>query len=187
LDSAVSLGYTNLNVLDTHKEFSNIRNEQAFKVLRQRVYESDFPCMANSKAREFDFWIGDWEVYVTGTQTYAGHNKIEMVSGGCALLENWKSNSSEGKSLNFIDPLSGKWKQTWVGSYPSGIQEFVQGAYKDGAMRFIFETTDVLGNKLMGRFIFYNEKQGQVRQFNETSADSGKTWSTSYDYTYFRK
>ena len=149
--------------------------------------QANFPCMTNPKAREFDFWIGDWEVYVTGTQTYSGHNKIERVSGGCALLENWKSNSSEGKSLNFIDPLSGTWKQMWVGSYPFGIQEFVKGVYKDGAMRFIFETTDAQGNKLVGRFIFYNEKPGQVRQFNETSADGGKTWVTSYDYTYFRK
>lgn len=39
----------------------------------------------------------------------------------------------------------------------------------------------------MGRFIFYNEKTGQVRQFNETSSDGGKSWTTSYDYTYVLK
>jgi tetratricopeptide (TPR) repeat protein len=187
LDSAAKLGYVNLKLVDTHDDFKNIRGEQQFKKIREQIYINLNPCMTNAKAREFDFWIGDWNVYVTGTKNYAGHNKIEMSSGGCALLENWDSNASSGKSLNFIDPATGKWRQTWVGSYPNGIQDFTDGEYKDGAMRFIFETTDAKGNKVIGRFIFYNEKPGQVRQFNETSADNGKTWVTSYDFTYFRK
>ncbi len=187
LDSAISLGYSNLGFLDTHEDFNNVRNETKFKELRQKVYSTIFPCMANPKVREFDFWIGDWDVYVTGTKTYAGHNKIEMIAGGCALLENWDSNASTGKSLNFIDPLTGKWRQTWVGSYAVGIQDFVEGEYKDGEMRFVFETTDAQRNKIIGRFIFYNEKPTQVRQFNEASSDGGKTWVTSYDYTYIRK
>ena len=132
-------------------------------------------------------WIGDWDVYLTGTKTYAGHNKIEMTSGGCALLESWESKSSTGKSLNFIDPLTQTWKQTWVGSYQSGIQEFVNGEYKDGAMRFVFGNKNAQGVKIMGRFIFYNEKPGQVRQFNETSSDGGKIRITNYDYTYIKK
>ena len=54
-------------------------------------------------------------------------------------------------------------------------------------MRFEFETKDAQGNKITGRFIFYNEGPNQVRQFNETSANGGKTWTTSYDFTYIRK
>lgn len=187
LDSAAKFGYVNLNLVDSHEDFKTIREEQRFKEIRQRIYLNLNPCLTNSKAREFDFWIGDWEVYVTGTKNYAGHNKIEMASGGCALLENWDSNASSGKSLNFVDPLTGKWRQTWVGSYANGIQDFTNGEYKDGAMRFVFETANTQGNKIIGRFIFYNEKPGQVRQFNETSADGGKTWITSYDFTYVRK
>ena len=80
LDSAITLGYTNLKLLDTTEDFKNIRDVQKFKDLRQRVYATVFPCMSNPRAREFDFWIGDWEVYVTGTKSYAGHNKIEMVA-----------------------------------------------------------------------------------------------------------
>jgi len=40
--------------------------------------------------------------------------------------------------------------------------------------------------KIIGRFIFYNEGPNQVRQFNEQSSDGGKTWTTSYDLTYKR-
>lgn len=125
LDSAVKLGYSNLNLLDTHADYTNLLEEPKYKQLRQLVYTRNFPCMANSQARQFDFWIGEWVVYITGTQTLAGNSKIEMIAGGCALLENWDSKASNGKSLNFVDPITNKWKQTWVGSYVAGIQEFV--------------------------------------------------------------
>ncbi len=187
LDSAIALGYSNLKLVDTNEDLKNIREDKKFKEIRDRLYNRLFPCMTNPKAREFDFWIGEWDVYVTGTKNFAGNSKIEMISGGCAILENWESNASSGKSLNFIDPHTNKWRQTWVGSYAFGTQDFTDGEYKDGAMRFVFEGTNPNGQKFMGRFIFFNEKPGQVRQFNETSVDGGKTWTTSYDFTYLRK
>lgn len=187
LDSAARQGYVNLTLIDSNEDFANVRNDERFKAARQKVYNNAYPCMNNPKAREFDFWIGEWEVYVTGTKSLAGHSKVDMISRGCALLENWDSSGSSGKSLNFVDPNTGKWRQTWVGSYAFGIQDFVQGEYKDGAMRFAFEGINAQGKKFIGRFIFYNEKPGQVRQFNETSLDGGKTWVTSYDFTYLKK
>ena len=187
LDSAVSAGYGLLNELDTLKDYDNIRNDIRFKKARDRVYAIANPCMVNPQAREFDFWIGEWDVYPTGAKNIVGHSLIQMIASGCAILENWTSPASNGKSLNFVDPISNKWKQVWVGSYVNGIQDFINGEYKDGAMRFTFETTDPQGNKVIGRFIFYNQSPNQVRQFNETSADNGKTWVTSYDFTYIRK
>jgi hypothetical protein len=86
-----------------------------------------------------------------------------------------------------VDPVSNKWKQSWAGSYVNGRQEFTNGEYKDSAMRFVFEMTGPQGNKIIGRFIFYNQGPNQVRQFNETSGDGGKTWATTYDFTYVRK
>jgi len=187
LDSAINNGYSNLGEMDTLKAFDNIRNDAAFQLLKKNVYALAFPCMANPHAREFDFWVGEWDVYVTGTKTVAGHSLIQMIANGCALLENWDSPGSNGKSINYIDPTNNKWKQAWAGSYANGVQEFVNGEYKDGAMRFSFETNNPQGQKIIGRFMFYNEKPGQVRQFNETSADGGKTWVTSYNYTYIKK
>ncbi len=107
------------------------------------------------------------------------------------VLENWTAVGDpphNGKSMNFVDPETNKWIQVWVGS--SGINNlnitrFYDGEYKDGAMRFVFDRT-VQGQKMIGRFIFYNEGPNQVRQFNEQSMDGGKTWTTSYDFTYKR-
>ncbi len=187
LDSAVHTGYLSFKELDTLADFSSMRDEKRFKDIRQQVYVTAYPCMGNPHAREFDFWVGEWDVYPTGAKNIAGHSLIQMIAGGCALLENWDSPASTGKSINFINPVNNKWKQSWAGSYASGIQEFVDGEYKDGAMRFTFETTNPQGAKIIGRLIFFNVAPGQVRQFNETSADGGKTWTTSYDFTYIRK
>ena len=187
LDKAVEAGYFNLKELDTSKEYTALQNDPKFKELRNKVYNALYPCVNNARAREFDFWIGEWNVYVTGTKNYAGHSLIQMISGGCAILENWDSPNSSGKSINFIDPNSNKWKQSWAGSYMKGIQEFVNGEYKDSAMHFEYETKDAQGKKFIGRLIFYNQGPNQVRQFNETSEDNGKTWTTNYDFTYIRK
>lgn len=187
LDSAVGAGYSNLPELDSLKEFNTLRNEPSFIKLREKMYGIAYPCMLDLHAREFDFWAGNWDVYPTGTKTVVGQSAVQIISGGCALLENWTSPASTGKSINYIDPVTNKWKQAWAGSYSAGIQEFVNGEYKDSAMRFVFEYKDAQGNRVIGRFIFYNEGPNQVRQFNETSADDGKTWTTSYDFTYIRK
>jgi hypothetical protein len=153
--------------------------------------EKAFPCLKDAHARQFDFWLGEWDVYNRGTTTLVGKSKIESASGGCMVLENWTALSGpphNGKSMNFVDPETGKWMQVWVGS--SGITNlnitrFYDGEYKDGAMRFVFDRT-IQGKKIVGRFIFYNESPNQVRQFNEQSIDGGKTWSTNYDFTYKR-
>src|SRR5947209_9963423 len=186
LQKAVDAGYLNYREIDTVKEFSTIQNNDNFKALKTKIYNTLFPCYTNQHAREFDFWIGEWDVYATGTKTSVGHSLVQMISGGCALLENWEGGNSSGKSINFIDPNTNKWKQSWSGSYANGNQEFVNGEYKDSAMRFEFATKDAQGKKLIGRFFFYNQGVNQVRQFNETSTDNGKTWNTNYDFTYKR-
>jgi len=188
LDSAVNNGYANFKELDTLIDFQAIRGGERFKKIRAQVYANANPCMADAHHREFDFWVGEWDVYQTAGKLPAGaHSSIQMISGGCAILENWESPNSNGKSINFIDPVTNKWKQSWAGNYANGTQEFVNGEYKDGAMRFEFTTTGPQGQQVTGHLIFYNQGPNQVRQFNETSADGGKTWTTNYDFTYVRK
>jgi hypothetical protein len=187
LDSALANGYISYPELDTLEDFSKIRNNVNFIAVRERLYNSIYPCYQDKHAREFDFWIGEWDVYVTGTNIYAGNSVIQRISGGCAILENWQSAVSEGKSLNFVNDSTHKWKQVWVGSYPNGKQDFVNGEYKDSVMRFAFTTTDAQGRTLQGKFSFFNQGPNQVRQLNETSSDDGKTWIVSYDFTYKRK
>jgi tetratricopeptide (TPR) repeat protein len=189
LDKAITAGYFNFNEMDTLKEFSHLQQNEKFKELRNKAYAKAYPCTADPKAREFDFWVGEWNAYPTGSNVLAGHSVIQIVSGGCMILENWTSAVApfNGKSMNFIDESTGKWEQVWVGSNGGGANFFVNGEYRDSAMRFDFEQTDPKGNKLNGRFTFFNQRPNQIRQLNETSPDNGKTWNTVYDFTYIRK
>jgi hypothetical protein len=163
-----------------------------FNSLAQNA-SNPFPCMNDKKLREFDFWIGDWDVYQNGTNVVVGESKIEMASGGCMILENWTAKGPvphNGKSMNYVNPVSGKWEQLWIGS--GGIntnnpQQFVNGEYTGGAMRFTFEQYSPQNQKQTGRFIFFNNGADEVRQFNEVSSDGGKTWTTVYDFIYKRK
>ena len=151
--------------------------------------DSAFPCSLDAKARVFDFWIGEWDAYITGTQKPAGHSVIQAASGGCMILENWTSGRGRyaGKSINFIDAATGKWQQVWVGSEGGGQHVFVNGEYRDSAMHFDFEQPGPDGKRQKGRFTFFNQGKNQVRQLNETSDDDGKTWKTQYDLTYIRR
>jgi tetratricopeptide (TPR) repeat protein len=189
LTQAIDAGYRNLTELDAAKDFDFIRSDARFSTQRERVFLLNYPCMASEQARQFDFWIGEWDAYVRGTEQLAGHSRIERASGGCMILENWTSAGPfDGKSINFVDPVTNKWKQVWVGSGASpNVSEFVNGEYRDGAMRFEFETTDQQGNKLLTHFHFYNENPDQVRQLFRTSTDGGATWTVGYDFTYKRK
>ena len=189
LDRALQLGYANLTELDTQKEFDNIRTDSRFAEVVKKANINVYPCMGNAQARQFDFWIGEWDAYVRGTNNLAGKSKIEMASGGCMILENWTSVGApfNGKSMNFVDPVSGKWKQIWVGSGGVNATEFLNGEYRDGAMRFEYETVNPQGVKQKVHFYFFNEGPDQVRQFHETSIDDGKTWTTTYDFTYKRR
>jgi hypothetical protein len=115
------------------------------------------------------------------------------MAGGCAILENWTSNSGlhapggyEGKSINFIDPTSHNWRQVWAGS-GQDVGIFEDGGYRDGAMRFSYRKTNPQGQPVEGHFIFFNLGPNRVRQFLDQSTDGGKTYSTVYDFIYLRR
>jgi len=191
LNAALKAGYTNLNELETAKEFNTIRKDPRFRAVIGRATENAFPCMKDSLSRAFDFWVGEWEAFVTGTNDIAGYSVIQKASGDCMILENWSSILSpfNGKSINFVDPKSGKWEQVWVGSNGGGnhVGRFYNGEYKNRVMQFDFEGVNPQGQKYIGRFRFFNEGPNKVRQLSETSTDEGNSWTTNYDFIYIRR
>ena len=76
------------------------------------------PACEAAEHRQFDFWLGDWEVF-GGPQfdQLLGRNRIEKVSGGCALAEHWVNSAGrDGHSLNVYEPARKQWTQFWIGS-----------------------------------------------------------------------
>jgi hypothetical protein len=145
-----------------------------------------FPCDTMPKARELDFWIGEWEVFAPGGNP-AGRSVIQKVSNGCALLENWASGvGGTGKSLNFWNARAGYWQQTWIGAMGGPI-EFRDGVLRDSTMSFLAHQAGPQGEPLLSRLSFTRLAEHRVRQHAEVSRDGGRTWTTTYDFLYLRK
>ena len=187
LKKASESGYQDINEINRIKDFDAVKSSKEFKELYKKIYEKAYPCSVDPKSKEFDFWIGEWDVYQNGTNVLVGHSLVQKIAGECALLENWTalSGTGTGKSLNYYDPVANSWEQDWIGS-GGGPQRYVNGMYKDSAMRFTYENI-TNGKKTSGNFIFYNLGPGKVRQYQDSSDDNGKTSTVSYDFIYIRK
>lgn len=144
------------------------------------------PCSTEPHSHDFDFWIGQWDVYQTGTKTLIGHSMVQSIAGGCAILENWTDTKDHtGKSINYFNPATGNWEQDWIGS-SGGPQRYLNGIYKDSVMHFTYSR--IVKNKpVTGNFKFYNMGKNTVRQYQDINNDDGKTVTVSYDLTYVRK
>jgi len=150
------------------------------------------PCTTDPVYRQFDFWIGEWDVYAKNGKK-AGDSKIDLILDSCIILENWKSaNFSQGvyyagKSFNTYNSTSKQWQQTWVDNV-GGSTEFLEGHFENN--RMIFQTKPFQFSKdtvAVRRLTFYNLDVNKVRQHGEISKDGGRTWSTEYDLEYRRK
>ena len=142
------------------------------------------PCGAKPEYRQFDFWIGEWDVQAGGN--HAGTNSVQLILGDCVIFENWTgARGMTGKSFNIYNAATGKWQQTWVDSSGNALELY--GEFKDGAMRLIGEKPGPSGGKIINKLTFIPLEGGRVRQLWESSRDDGKTWNTVFDGLYIKK
>ena len=96
------------------------------------------PCSEDA-FKQFDFWLGDWQV-TTPDGTVAGINKITREENGCLILETWESsNGGTGQSYNYYNPASEKWRQVWVS--PGLIIDYEGGLTETGSMKLVGTVT----------------------------------------------
>jgi hypothetical protein len=144
--------------------------------------QTPVPAAAPPEARQFDFWIGDWEVFNPAGQKI-GVNRIELVAGGYALLENWTDvRGASGKSLNSYKRRTKQWQQYWVGS--GGQTAEYKGGLVDGKMVMIADVADAQGRPSLTRGIWTPNADGTVTQVFETSNDQGLTWTNVFTGHY---
>lgn len=137
--------------------------------------------------RAFDFWIGEWDAYVSGTENLAGRSSVRSEDAGCVITEHWNSVGQpySGRSLNLYDRQSGDWEQFWVDS-TGEVTRFVGGPYEGGMRLTDPANMTARGGPIQTRMTFTPNADGSVRQHGESSPD-GVTWTTRYDFTYRRR
>lgn len=186
IDRLLQAGFINVQMLRTHPDLEALRAHPGFVEAIERVDRAARPCVYAPEYRQFDFWIGEWDVFVTGTQNQAGTSSIESILDSCILFENWTGgNGYTGKSFNLYNATDKKWEQIWVDSR-GGMIKFV-GEGRDGNLYYTADTKQSDGTVHQRRLTFFNLGSDRVRQFSERTTDGGKTWSVEYDLTYVRK
>ena len=137
-----------------------------------------------SPEHDFDFWIGEWEVFgPKGKQL--GVSSITAVLGTGALAEHWRGlGEIEGRSLNSYDPVRGCWHQTWVDS--GGSVLLLDGGLVDGSM--VLEGLAPLedGSTPQPQRITWTPVVDGVRQHWQTRAGDDDPWTTLFDGHYRR-
>ena len=132
------------------------------------------PC-TRPEHRQFDFWIGDWQVHKPDG-TFVGINRITREYGGCVIHERYATGKGySGESLNSYDAARKVWHQTWVDD--SGLLLTLEGRW-DGK-QMVLE-----GNRQ--RITWTPDAAGGVRQLWEAADDKG-AWSVVFDGRYTRK
>mgnify|MGYP000748951340 CR=1 FL=1 len=146
------------------------------------------PCRNDPAFAAFDFWVGEWDVYATGSDEKMADSRIEKPHNGCGVIETWMPLSGPGgNSISNLEPATGRWHQKWVGARP-GMVEFEGGPVGNG-MILTGYWADVGGPGRHGliRMTYTPQPDKSVRQFGEVSYDHGQSWETSFDLTYRRK
>ena len=188
LTEAVKQGFSQPEQMTTDLDLQSIRSDAHFAPLLDQAKRNQAPCDYTAENRQFDFWVGQWNVVSTADGVARGASHIERELGNCVIWENWTSQGSgyAGKSYNIYNTNLKRWEQFWVDN-AGGMIHF-HGGLKDGVMDFwTDEIPQPDGTKLLRHLQFFNLSTDKVRQFSQGSTDGGKTWHVEYDLTYLRK
>jgi tetratricopeptide (TPR) repeat protein len=188
LQKALDAGYNELEQFDSDAHLASLRGDPRLAKMRQAVEHNLKPCASTPENRQFDFWLGEWNVETTQGGVPAGQSKIELILGDCVIQENWQSdgNPYSGKSYNIYDTALKRWEQFWVDNSAGNI--FFYGGFKDGEMDYwTDEIPQPSGPSLKRHLQFIKLSPDKVRQYSQGSTDGGKTWKPEYDFMYIRK
>lgn len=176
-------GFSNYTLI-TQAEFEPLTDHARYQVVRDSVHRRSFPCHYDPNYTHFDFWVGEWEVYVG--ENKVGENTISKQKGGCALLEQYTTaRDYVGQSHNYYDPADGLWKQTWIDN-SSGIMKYVESERKEDYLQFISTSESRPASYVNLRMTFSKNADGSVRQHIEQQDQEG-SWQTAFDGKYVRK
>lgn len=157
------------------------------------------PC-PTPEARQFDFWIGEWDVvnrnrqpesrrwYETGRST----DRVYTVVDGCGIVEHWRGNALGqfivGFSVRAWNPASSTWEMALL--WPtSGRPAWggLEGVFRHGRGSFLTDGVTPEGDTVLTRFTFSDITPGTLRWQNGSSRDGGITWSSTWIMEFTRR
>lgn len=147
-----------------------------------------------TEARQFDFWIGEWDVNLRMIQTdktwrdsVKAKVKIYPILGGKAILELWDSKPIKGFSLRYYDPAKKKWVLylNWPNNSRSSIGS-LEGGFRHARGEFFSTSEGTDGKETISRYTFCDITENSLRWDDAFSKDGGKTWTNNWIMEFTR-
>lgn len=183
LKKVAEYGGANAETIEGATEFRNLKGVAEFGKLVKAADLAANPCKADPAFRQFDFWLGEWDVH-NPQGIVVGSSSITKDLEGCVIDEHYTTPTYAGKSINIYDRSDSKWHQTWV-DIKGALSEYT-GGIRDGKMVYVANERQN-GRDVMLRMTFTPLEDGSVRQYGEVSFDGGMTWTMRYNLRYTKK
>lgn len=136
------------------------------------------PKCSSPEYRQFDFWLGEWDVYQG--DKLAGRNSISSILNGCAVREEWSGTGGfKGSSLNFYNSSTKRWHQTWIDSQGQSLA--LDGQFEAGSMVLQNLAEE---NAPRHRITWTPMPDKSIRQLWQVRDNPGAEWRTLFDGRY---
>jgi hypothetical protein len=152
---------------------------------------------ASAEHRQFDFWIGDWDVTIRARTSPTseewgdgkGRQRIEAILGGCAISETFSADGPQqpwaGRSFSSWQATPGKWRQTWVDDQGGYIA--LTGGVENGVMTLYGEPREKAGKSIQMRMVFLDVKPASLRWEWQRTEDDWKSSVVMMRIDYARR
>lgn len=167
-----------------------------FQTFAQQHFTPEF---AKKQYREFDFWIGAWDVNLRVQQEDASWEDqikseahIYPILDGKAILELWNETSRDqgikGFSLRYFREDIDQWELwlNWPGPNRSGTSSLT-GEFRHGRGEFFSTNMINDSTELLSRYTFCDITKNSLRWDDAYSRDGGKTWSNQWIMEFSRR
>jgi len=152
---------------------------------------------AAAEFRQFDFWIGDWDLVLRARKSpdseewdeARAENHVRASLGGCVIEEHFRAEGPgtpwAGHSVSTYVPGLGAWRQTWVDDQ-GGYLAF-QGRFENGSMILLGEPREKAGKTFQMRMVFSEITPQSLLWTWERGTPGGTEWRAVMTIRYTRK
>jgi len=148
----------------------------------QAQKKSKKPC-TSAAYKQFDFWIGNWNVY-DAKNNLIGKNNVVKMKNACAIQENWhsKTSTSTGTSYNYYNAADKSWNQVWIDNQGGSL--VLKGFYKQHKM--VLKSTLITGKKgtYYNQISWFKNADGSVAQLWELLDENNTPFNEIFRGTY---
>jgi hypothetical protein len=140
---------------------------------------------------QFDFWIGEWEVFAPGKDGKGlgpkiGESSVTQEEAGCLLIEHWRGGKgANGQSYNFYDVMRKAWRQVWAS--PTELTDYAGALDAKGQMVLEGVSQQAQGSQQRSRGTWTANADGTVTQNFKSYDAKTKAWTDNFTGIYRKK